>query len=33
MSQQVLGQWLIVVGLFGLAATGIGFLWIFRHKL
>jgi hypothetical protein len=32
-TRQELGQWLIVAGLFGLAVTGLGFLWVFRHKL
>jgi hypothetical protein len=33
MNEQELGQLLIAAGLFGLAITGAGFLWIFWHKL
>lgn len=33
MTQQQLSDLLILGGLMGLLVTGLGFLWIFRHKL
>jgi LPXTG-motif cell wall-anchored protein len=30
---ETLSDWLVIGGLFGLLVTGLGFLWIFRHKL